>query len=452
MKLGSTWTPRLAEIPVSASDKLTAALIEDIAGGLSGPGDRLPAHRELAWHLKVSVGTVTKAYAALARRGLVRSFHGRGMFVAVTSQATRPLIDLSINAPPQMLSDRLLSAALETLARRSDAGMFSAFTPAAGRSEHRLQMARWLSGTGLVCRRENILLTNGAQQALAIAFAVAATPGTTVFTEAFTYPGALLIGRRAGLKLCGIEMDEQGMTADALDKALTEDKSSRQVVYITPTLQNPTTATMSVMRREDIVRVCRDHDAIIVEDDVYSVFTPPDHLPLAAMAPERTFHVTGFSKILSPGLRIGALVAPDWAIGEAESCLQASSTMAAPLSAAIMELWLSDGTAASVASTIRLEAARRAGLAARILSRHCTIRNGNGFHLWLPMPTEKAEELVARAATCGILLMPAAAPLTDPTRQAGGIRVSLGGPSPDQLIAALAALEELLQAPPRPSI
>jgi DNA-binding transcriptional MocR family regulator len=345
MKLQSTWLPRLAETTDPSFERLTAALVEDIAAGLIGPGDRLPAHRELAWHLKVGVGTVTKAYAALARRGLVRSVHGRGMFVAAISPAARPTIDLSINTPPHMLSDRLLSATLETLAHKLDAGMFSAYTPAAGRPEHRLQMARWLSEAGLDCRRENLLLTNGAQQALAIALAVAATRGAALFTEALTYPGALLIARRSGLKFGGIEMDEQGMTADALDKALTKDTSPRRVVYVTPTLHNPTTATMDVARRKDIVRVCRDHDAVIVEDDVYSAFAPPGHLSLATMAPERTFYVTGFSKTLSPGLRMGALVAPDWATGEAEACLMSGSTMAAPLSTAMMELWLSDGTA-----------------------------------------------------------------------------------------------------------
>jgi DNA-binding transcriptional MocR family regulator len=81
-------------------------------------------------------------------------------------------------------------------------------------------------------------------------------------------------------------------------------------VYVTPTTHNPTGASMGRLRRAQIAAVCARHDVAIVEDDVYSIFRPHDVTPIARIAPERTFYVNGFSKSLSPGLRLGMLVAP----------------------------------------------------------------------------------------------------------------------------------------------
>ncbi|MDT8871263.1 aminotransferase class I/II-fold pyridoxal phosphate-dependent enzyme [Komagataeibacter rhaeticus] len=79
------------------------------------------------------------------------------------------------------------------------------------------------------------------------------------------------------------------------------------MLYVTPTMHNPTTATMDLARRQDVVRLCRAHDALIIEDDVYHCVAD-DTLPaLVTLAPERTFHVSSLSKTLSPGLRIGTL-------------------------------------------------------------------------------------------------------------------------------------------------
>ena len=84
MRLQSPWEPRLSGGTASACDRLVAALSEDIIAGRLEVGARLPAHRDLAWRLSIGLGTVTKAYGILERRGLVRSVNGRGTFVAVT--------------------------------------------------------------------------------------------------------------------------------------------------------------------------------------------------------------------------------------------------------------------------------------------------------------------------------------------------------------------------------
>lgn len=446
MRLTSPWTPRLAEVKGSPSDRLAAALAEDIADGRIPGGARLPPHRELAYQLGIGVGTVTKAYAVIQRRGLAQSVRGRGMFVAGLSHRFSSVVDLSINTPPQMLSDRLLAATLTGLAKRLDAGTFGAYASPAGRHEHRVQMARWLAAQRLEVPPECVLLCNGAQHALSIAFAVACAAGGVLLTETFTYPGAITLARQAGYPLIGVDMDNEGVSPEALERILhvSAHKAARPILYVTPTLQNPTTATMGLRRRQDIVHICRMHDVTIVEDDVYSIFAKSHLPPLAALAPERTFYVTGLSKALSPGLRIGALAAPPAFVELALSKLQATCTMASPIACMIMEQWLTDGTAASVAASIRSDAAKRSDLVRAALPLSILPSSTASFHAWLPMPVTDAENLARNAAGKGVTVMSPRAPLVDPGALEGGIRLSLGAPPIDVLEQAIATIRRLL--------
>ncbi len=445
MRLASPWKPRLSEAGGLPYERLVTALAGDIADGGIPCGARLPPHRELAYQLEIGLGTVTKAYAVLERRGLVQSVRGRGMFVAGLSPRPQGLIDLSINTPPQMLSNRLLAATLAGMARRLDADTFAAYAPAAGRPSHRAQMARWLADQRLEVTPERILLCNGAQHALSVAFAVACQPGGVLLTEAVTYPGAILLARQSALTLIGLDMDDEGLAPAALEKALRAPAAvaAPRVLYVTPTLHNPTAATMSAARRLDIVRICRAHDVTIIEDDVYSVFAGADLLPLAALAPERTLYVGGLSKTVSPGLRIGALVVPTRFIERAIARLQATCSMASPLACMIMEQWLTDGTAASVAASIRLDAAQRYELVRTALPPTLPAHAITGFHVWLPMPAAEAERLTKSAAARGVIVMPPNAALVDPDASQGGIRLSVGSPTIDALKQALAVIGSL---------
>lgn len=445
MHLASPWTPRLAA-EGRPSERLVAAIAEDIADGALARGDRLPPHRDLAYRLGIGLGTVTKAYAVLERRGLVRSVRGRGMFVSGLAPRSDTVIDLSVNMPPRVLDDRLLAATLARLAKRLDAGTFGAFVPAAGRPDHRALAAGWLAGQRLEVPADCVLLCNGAQHALSVALATACPPGGVVLTEATTFPGALMLARGSGLRLVGLDLDGEGLIPEALEAALRSPDLSgaAPVLYVTPTLNNPTAATMGAARRHDIARLCRRHDVTIVEDDVYSVFAGPDLPPLAALAPERTLYVSGLSKCVSPGLRMGLLAVPPPLVERALARLQASSTMASALSSMIMAEWLTDGTAQSVAASIRLDTARRHELLAAMLPVPRT-DGPKGFHAWLPMPTDAAERLATSAAAMGVLLMSPRLSLVDPTSPESGIRLSLGTPPIDQLKLALSVLAGLLQ-------
>ncbi|WP_420749826.1 PLP-dependent aminotransferase family protein [Rhodococcus sp. O3] len=448
MREQSPWTPRLSGIPGTVHERLVSALTEDIERGVVGVGARLPAHRDLAGRLGIGIGTVTKAYSELERRGLVRGVHGRGTFVAGLQRQSRDIVDLSVNVPPPLLGDRLLADTLTALAGTLDAEAFARYPDPAGSLHHRAAITAWLHDQGLDTPPERVLLTHGAQHAVSVALTAAAGPSGVILTETSTYPGAIAAARQAGQTLVPVAMDAHGMLPDALHFALTQiGPEHRRTVYVTPTLHNPTGSTMDARRRRKIVEVCRAHDVTIIEDDVYSLFRPRNISPIAQLAPERTFYVNGFSKSLTPGLRIGVLVAPEASSSDAADILQVTSLALSPLMCEVARRWITDGTARHIGLALRAEAEERLDLAVTILDRHIARVPHSGFHLWLPLPRATAEEVTLRAAHAGIIVTPPAATTVDPEAEHAGVRLCLGGPPVPQLTGALHALKHILDRP-----
>ena len=440
MRLRSPWKPRLAGIEANAAERLVRALADDILEGKLTGGDRLPAHRELAWALEIGVGTVTKAYAILERRGLTRSVKGRGTFVASHQARQGPLIDLSVNTPPAILSTRLLARSLTELGRKIDAGHFNLYAPPAGHMEHRRILSRWLATLGLTADPAHLVLTGGAQQALAVAFNLACGREGVLLTERLNYPGAISLCRQMAYRMHGVEVDHEGIVPSSLGEALdAELPIGRKAVYVTPTLHNPTTATMGLERRHAIVNLCRARDAWIIEDGVYTTGT--EKLPpLAALAPERCFYVGSLSKTLSPGLRVGVLVVPPCMEQPVEAALQAVPFSPSPLSCAVVEDWLTNGIIDSLRTGLKTEALRRAKLARSLLSGQTLICHPGAYHAWLPMPRGAASQFAGAAAGLGIAVTSPEAVMVNPGEDDSGIRLCLGGPSLDELTKALTLL------------
>jgi DNA-binding transcriptional MocR family regulator len=447
MLLQSPWQPRIADGAGPPSERLVAALADDIIEGRLEAGARLPAHRDLAWALKIGVGTVTKAYAVLERRGLTRSVKGRGTFVALVQARSAAEIDLSFNVPPAILSERLLRRTLNGIAKTIDPGLFTGYPPPLGHDEHRRLMARWLQALGMPADPACVVLTAGAQQALAVAFAVALRPGGTIYCDALTYPGIITLARFSGYRLVGLAMDEEGMLPEALEEALAARAGAGRsaLVYVMPTMQNPTTGIMSAARRRAIADLCEAHKVPIVEDDVYSLAPLPDRPPIATLAPERTFYVNSLSKTVSPGLRIGSLVVPPRLMERAVSALRATLLSVSPLSCAVMERWMLDGTAETLRGAIRMEADRRTSLARSLLGDALRRSEIVGFHAFLPLPRAEAERLAAACAGAGIAVTLPRAITADRAVRDSGLRLCLGAPSLPDLRSGLAKIAVLLE-------
>jgi DNA-binding transcriptional MocR family regulator len=451
------WMPDLGDRIGPRYQAIAAAISDAIESGELSPGTRLPPQRDMAWKLGVTVGTVSRAYMLAEQRGLLSGEVGRGTYVRDRGPAREEVLgrwndgvmDLSRNAAHSTEHAEAVREALQTLASRQGVDRLLHYMPSAGHRDHRAAGAQWIGRTGLQVTPEQVILTSGAQQGLAAALATLAHPGETVLTEALTYCGLMDAARLFRLKLEGVAIDEQGMLPEALDEAAR--RSGARVVVVTPTIHNPTTATMSMARREALVETARRLDLTIVEDDVYGFLPPVRPVPVATLAPERTIYVASASKCLAPGLRVGWLAAPPALVEPLVDAVHAMSISAPALPAEIARSWIMDGTAARITDHLRRETARRHALFTEIFAGFSMRSDPASFHVLLSLPEPwNADEFTLAARERNLMVI--SAPTFAVTRGAAppAVRISLSAAESDgQLRQALAGLRSVLESSPR---
>lgn len=443
------WLERLKPggqpIYLRLADALEAAVRE----GELAPGDQLPPQRAVAERLGVDLTTVTRAYAAARSRGLLEGTVGRGTFVRSAVAADEAgLVDLSMNLPPppQGLSlGALLRETTQAVLERTDPAVLMAYHPGGGSLAQKIAGAAWLAPVLGEVAAERVLVAPGAQSALAAVLALAPRGGTLV-CEPLVYPGVLAIAQRLGLRIIVCPADADGLDPEALARLCAAEKPA--ALYVTPTTNNPTAVTLDAERRRAIAETARAAGVWIVEDDPYArLFDAP--LPaLAALAPERTFHIATLSKCLSPGLRIAYLVPPKgpMAAPTAES-LRAMAQMPAPLMAAAVTAWIREGTAEKLLAGVRREARVRRAIAAEVLPQ--ARGAAESVHVWLDLPADWDAARVHRLAQeKGLALVTADAFAAGPGHP-NGLRISLGGPGKQAVLrGALESVSALVGAAP----
>jgi DNA-binding transcriptional MocR family regulator len=428
----SAWVPDLSGRDGPKATAITDAIAADVVNGRLKPGDRLPPHRELAYRLGVSVGTVTRSYAEAQRRGLLSGEIGRGTFVrerstaaerfALNAGADDGVIDLSANIAMCELRQKALDRVLAKLPQTASASLIEYGGPA-GMMRHREAGARWMSRAGFVADPTRTIVTYGAQHALAVALSTIAQPGATVLSEAMTFPPVKSLAAALGLKLHGVELDDDGLIPEALDEACRT--TGAEVLYTVPTMQNPTGSVMSERRRRAIAQVAKKHDLRILEDDVSAQIVDPMPTPIAAFAPEQTWFIGSVSKSLAPGLRVGYMVAPEGALDPILVTMRAMTWMSAPLTAEIATIWMEDGTADELIAWHRAERVARAQLARDILGPVAS-NPTDAPHLWLTLPDDmNSPDLTALLLRRGVRIAEGEAFAV--TRDAGAhqVRISL---------------------------
>ncbi|TIW16997.1 MAG: PLP-dependent aminotransferase family protein, partial [Mesorhizobium sp.] len=327
------WRPRQLASAGPRYLALVNALEQDIADGRLSDGDRLPPHRDLARELSLSVGTVSKAYQAAEQRGIVSGHVGQGTFVrrrfAARAVATgHEPVNLALNVPAEGNETQILSALFGEVVRERDLAPLLRYHPHGGIWKHREIVAASLSDKSFAVEPARLFLCNGAQHAIDIALRLVAKPGDSILVDAFTYSGFKAIAAAHHFTLVPVEMDGEGIDPEALKQAC---RSGARVIYCMPTLQSPTARTMSLARRRRIAELAEELDLIVIEDDVYGFFFTERPVPIASLAPDRTFYVTSYSKCIAPGFRLGTLTVPTAQIAQAELLLHASAWFVAPM-------------------------------------------------------------------------------------------------------------------------
>lgn len=387
------WTPGPLRGDKPIFQAIADAVAADVRAGRLAPGARLPPLRELAAELGVDFTTVSRAYAEARRRGLITSRVGQGTFVARRTEDYAPAessagpVDMSMNLPPQFADAALVErmwAAVPELQLEFGADLLLRYQQAAGAPNDRRAGLAWLADRIPGLAFERVLVSAGAQPALVAVMADVAGPQDVIGADALTYPGARGAAAHLGVSLAGLATDAEGVLPDAFETLCRE--AGPKALYCTPTFQNPTTATMGLERRREIVRIARRYRVLLIEDDAYGKLPARPPPALAALAPEITYHVAGLAKAVSPALRIAYVATPDARAAERVAArLRALTGMASPLTAALATRWIETGVAAQVLGAIRAETIARRRIAGEILGAPHGAP-AEAFHLWLPLP------------------------------------------------------------------
>jgi DNA-binding transcriptional MocR family regulator len=476
-----------SDVPVyrQIADGVRSALID----GRLQAGHRLPPTRDLARQLGVNRNTVVAAYDLLASWGLVRSHTGRGTFLAEgpvppTAEAVRATGDdtwlaafsraaespnverllavyrlatsaegisfaSSFPAIDLMPLERFGEAMAAALREKGAAILSYGFT--GGSPGLREWIAQDMARHGSRVSTEELLVTNGSQQALDLIFRAMLDPGDPIVLEDPTFTGALSSLGSLGARMVGVPVDEEGIRPDLLALAL--ERHRPRLVYLQPTIQNPTARTMGETRRREVLSLAARYGCAVVEDDwAGDLRFEGEELPtLHAMdGGQRVLYVSTFSKKLMPGLRIGWVAAPARVIERLVALKQIEDCGTSPLLQEALERFLRDGGLEAHLATVRPAYRERRDRMLGALARHFPpdvhwATPTGGLFLWVTLPGGlDSNELFLAARQRGVVFSRG-----ELFHVEGGgrdtLRLTFGAVDPDQIESGVAVLGELIR-------
>jgi DNA-binding transcriptional MocR family regulator len=432
--------------------QLVDALAADIREGRLPPGTRLPTHRRLATKHHIALATATRVYAELAAIGLVSGETGRGTFVRETllprglgidqHTVADGVADLNFNYPALPGQVDLLRGALRRLATAGDLESLLQYLPHGGRKHERAIMARHLASRGLRLSAEDVVIVSGAQHGLAVTTMALLQPGDVVAVDALTYPGFKVLAQAYRLELVPIPGNEGGPDLDVL-RRLCKARPVR-AIYAMPTLHNPLGWVMSERARHQLVSVAKANDLLIIEDAAYAFLAETAPPTLASLAPERTVYVSGLSKSVATGLRVGFVAAPTGWMARIERAIRATTWNTPGVMSAIACAWIEDGTVTRLEREKRQDATRRQLIAQELLAGLSLVRHPSSYFIWLPLAADvRADQVVAALAREGVSVS-SAEPFAITTNVPHAIRLALGSVDLSTLKGALSAVKRVI--------
>jgi DNA-binding transcriptional MocR family regulator len=399
------------------------------------PGTRLPPERVLAQKLKLSRTTVVQAYARLREAGTIESRHGSGTWIKRAGKTGWPSpqeheVSSAFRRNPVFRSliersddtIRFVSAQLPPLPGVNDAAKAVAHKGTAGLGTDegyfpmglpalRKAVAAQLGRSGLPTREEQILITNGAQQAISLVAGLLVARGESAITEDPTYIGAIDVLVSAGARVLAVPGAADGIDLDRLQALLA---TRPRLFYVVPTFHNPTGALMPERTRREIARMCEETQVPVVEDNTLaSIALGKDPLPpIAAYAKNAPILTIGSqSKLFWTGLRTGYIRGPEAWI--ARLCrFKALSDLGGPLfSQAVVALLLDHVAEAEKAR--RQEVTKKLDLLTSLIAKHLPAwtwqKPDGGLLLWTRMGTGDADVLAQIATRHGVTIVPGSA-------------------------------------------
>jgi 2-aminoadipate transaminase len=311
---------------------------------------------------------------------------------------------------PELFDGAGLAAAFA--AALQDAGRTLQYSTTEGDPSLRAAIAARLTARGLATGPDEVLVTSGSQQALALAATVLIEPGDIVLVEEPSYLAALQAFALAGARVVPVACDDEGLDPDAVAAAAARHRP--RLLYTIPTFQNPTGRTLGLARRQALAEVADRQGFWLIEDDPYGELRYRGvALPsLATMAPDRTLALSTLSKVAAPGLRIGWVRTPPALRQALVVAKQAADLHSSTIDQAAAARWLAAVDLDAHVAGLRAEYGRRRdalvdGLAAALPPGSTYNRPDGGMFVWARLPDGwDAEALLHRALEREVAFVP----------------------------------------------
>ena len=464
-------------------EQLADDMAQAIADGLLKTGDRLPSVRETCLRRGVSPSTVFQAYGLLEVRGLVDARPRSGFYVLAPRRAARTgpqaavprteATDVAVSAlafdllettrdpavvplgsafpgAPLFPVDVLARSGARALRRLRSAQITSALT--AGDEGLRQALRRRYALQGVSLAADELVITNGAMEALNLCLQAVTRPGDVVAIESPTFYAALQVLERLKLRAVEVATDPaEGVDLDALSEVLRRERVA--ACWLMPSFQNPLGALMPVARKRALVELLAGHGVPLIEDDVYGELYADMRRPPPAKAFDAgglVLHCSSFSKCLAPGYRVGWAAAGRHARDVQRLKMMSSLATSLPPQLAIAD-YLAQGSYDRHLRRLREALAAELQRVRRLVLRHFPGRTRvtqprGGYFLWLELPPQvDALALHHRAMALGISTAPGVLFSAD-RRFTHHLRLNAGHPGDPRVDAAIRTLGELASA------
>lgn len=421
-------------------------------------GVRLPTVRFLAGHLGVSPTTISDAWNALIEAGLIETRGRQGTFVIGPSRVPAPRRyrqvfqgheglehDLSTGAPdPDLLPD--LSEVVALVAKRPLKSSYLDHPVDPGLNE--IVRGLW------PFEPQSLTIVDGALDGLDRVISALVRFGDRVVVETPTFPPLLDLLEQIGAIVIGVPVDEHGVMCQPLAQAL---KQPTAMCIFQPRAHNPTGASWTDERLDDIAKLVSAHPCWLVEDDHSGGIATSHTRSLGQHHPDRTIRIESFSKGYGPDLRLAALGGAAEAIDRVVARRMLGPGWSSLLVQMVLaELLTSQAAISAVEAARTTYANRRAALRSALLQRGVVVANGEGINLWIGVDDERSAQVALAAQGIGVapgspFMVPAHSTITDPRSvvHTDHVRVTISklGMEVDDLADAIAKAVRTSQGP-----
>ncbi len=312
------------------------------------------------------------------------------------------------------------------------------YGPTEGLDDVRDCIVQVMAAEGMEVERDELLVTTGGQQVIDLVCKTLIDPGDVVVAEAPTYPGAVPVFGSYQADVVQIELDEDGMRVDELERTLDRLEAEERVpkfIYTVPSFQNPAGVTLSLERRRRLVQVARERELLILEDNPYGLLRyEGEPLPtlFALSGGEYVIYLGTFSKILSPGLRLGWSAAPRPVLDKMNLGKQAADLCSSPLTQHFVAAYFAERDWRRYLGTLVELYRRRRDTMLDALAEHFPAeatwtRPQGGLFIWATLPDYiDTTDLLARALREDVAFVPGRAAYLD-GRGGSSMRLNFSG-------------------------